>query len=313
MKGKKCIIYFIIFICIIGSGAAGVCAYNNYSQEKKEEREAKNKAFKESLTVLNKRLERIDYTRVNEKEIEKTTNSKKTVMEFISKSSEKITEKTTSKSNSKTAKKSDMSLKKSMPERGNKKIKSSEQLQKEYDELNENPPKLLIACKSCGGVDYNTCSVCYSGKIINSDFSDELKEWSDKKEAILIQLGWNKDDAEQQCLDEEIAVKEKYDLSDYENKDSLAGNNDNGNNYNYGYDTYGNDNLYYGYRYGESNIDNTPKQKAKEMCTRCYGSGKCRTCNGKGRYTNYLTGNKLDCPNCNKTGICSGCNGIGKR
>lgn len=307
MKGKKYIIYCIIFICILGIGTAGICAYNDYSQKKQEEREARDEAFKESLAQLNKRLEKIDYTKINDKKTEKTSYSKKSAGKSAS---EKETEKTTIKSNLKTAKKSDKSSEKSKSESSNKKTKSREQLQKEYDELNENPPELLLVCKSCGGVDYNTCSVCYSGKIINPDFSDELEEWSDKKEEILIQLGWDKDYAEQQCLDEEIAVKEKYNLSDDKNNDSPADGNNTGNNYNYGYDTYGSS-TYYSYVGG--NINNTTKQKSKEMCTRCYGSGKCHTCNGKGWYRSHLTSAELDCPNCNKTGICAGCNGLGER
>ncbi|MDO4299861.1 MAG: hypothetical protein Q4D26_00495 [Clostridia bacterium] len=310
MKGKKYIIYCIIFICILGIGTAGICTYNDYSQKKQEEREARNEALKESLAELNKRLEKIDYTKINDKKAEETTGSKKSAGKSAVKNSEKATEKTTTKSNLKTAKKFDNSSEKSNSESSNKKTKSRDQLQKEYDELNENPPELLFVCKSCGGVDYNTCSVCYSGKTINPDFSDELKEWSDKKEEILIQLGWDKDNAEQQCLDEEIAVKEKYNLSDDENNGSPSGGNNIGNSYNYGYDTYGGS-LYYSY--GSGNINNTTKQKPKEMCTRCYGSGKCHTCNGKGWYRSSLTNDNIACPNCNKTGICAGCNGLGER
>ena len=75
----------------------------------------------------------------------------------------------------------------------------------------------------------------------------------------------------------------------------------------------------------ETNSQNYSKefeQKNKEWreqhygdkeCHLCHGSGICRTCNGKGWYTNPLTGNPLECPNCdkNRKGICSVCHGKG--
>ena len=47
-------------------------------------------------------------------------------------------------------------------------------------------------------------------------------------------------------------------------------------------------------------------------CNSCYGSTKCRTCNGKGWIRDQLGLNStIDCPNCTD-GKCSTCNGKGK-
>lgn len=53
-------------------------------------------------------------------------------------------------------------------------------------------------------------------------------------------------------------------------------------------------------------------------CISCSGSGKCKTCNGKGYYyheTGYYTGNshqtRTDCPVCRGTGNCGTCHGAG--
>lgn len=50
-------------------------------------------------------------------------------------------------------------------------------------------------------------------------------------------------------------------------------------------------------------------QVSAEKCTRCWGSGKCSTCNGKG----YVVGAvKRKCSDCNGTGVCQRCKGTGK-
>lgn len=55
-------------------------------------------------------------------------------------------------------------------------------------------------------------------------------------------------------------------------------------------------------------------QREAKDCQRCWGSGKCQTCNGRGYYTELGVGSgTLDCPNCNKTGRCSSCGGSGKQ
>ena len=67
----------------------------------------------------------------------------------------------------------------------------------------------------------------------------------------------------------------------------------------------------------------TEKQQSKRWhvetvwvdCFSCHGSGKCRTCDGKGWYWGGLSGlDKLLCPNCtNHDGVCIHCGGKGKR
>lgn len=54
---------------------------------------------------------------------------------------------------------------------------------------------------------------------------------------------------------------------------------------------------------------------SSRTCGVCYGSGKCRTCNGKGYYTAIGIGSGTHaCPNCrNHNGLCSSCNGTGRR
>lgn len=47
-------------------------------------------------------------------------------------------------------------------------------------------------------------------------------------------------------------------------------------------------------------------------CGVCYGSGKCRTCNGNGTYWDSLNGNRKKCPNCSN-GLCTSCGGTGKK
>lgn len=55
-------------------------------------------------------------------------------------------------------------------------------------------------------------------------------------------------------------------------------------------------------------------QREAKDCQRCWGSGKCQTCNGRGYYTALGVGSGThDCPNCNKTGRCSSCGGSGKQ
>ena len=49
-------------------------------------------------------------------------------------------------------------------------------------------------------------------------------------------------------------------------------------------------------------------------CRVCYGTGKCRTCNGKHWYyeSSFGTGKKLICPNCSD-GRCTSCGGSGRK
>ena len=50
-------------------------------------------------------------------------------------------------------------------------------------------------------------------------------------------------------------------------------------------------------------------EASSETCTRCWGSGKCTTCRGKG----YVVGAvKRKCSDCNGTGVCQRCKGTGK-
>lgn len=53
---------------------------------------------------------------------------------------------------------------------------------------------------------------------------------------------------------------------------------------------------------------------SSRMCRVCVGSGKCRTCNGKGWYydTGMGLGTKRNCPNCSD-GKCTSCGGSGKK
>ena len=50
-------------------------------------------------------------------------------------------------------------------------------------------------------------------------------------------------------------------------------------------------------------------------CSRCYGLGTCRTCEGRGYYFNpYDLSKRVLCPNCkNHDGRCTSCNGTGKK
>lgn len=45
-------------------------------------------------------------------------------------------------------------------------------------------------------------------------------------------------------------------------------------------------------------------------CHQCYGTKKCRTCNGNRTFLNELTGDRVVCPNCTD-GLCSACHGTG--
>lgn len=54
----------------------------------------------------------------------------------------------------------------------------------------------------------------------------------------------------------------------------------------------------------------------EKMCRRCVGTGKCKTCEGRGYYYNPLDLSKtVLCPNCqrNHNGICASCGGTGKK
>lgn len=68
---------------------------------------------------------------------------------------------------------------------------------------------------------------------------------------------------------------------------------------------------------GQSTRQTTPSKRWKNVtrtydCDRCYRSGKCQTCNGKG-YTYGIGNSMVDCRNCDgyKTGRCSKCHGSG--
>ena len=48
-------------------------------------------------------------------------------------------------------------------------------------------------------------------------------------------------------------------------------------------------------------------------CGVCYGSGKCRTCNGNGTYIPAIGRSRQLCPSCtNHNGLCKSCNGTGR-
>ncbi|MDE6271563.1 MAG: hypothetical protein K2M31_00970 [Muribaculaceae bacterium] len=70
--------------------------------------------------------------------------------------------------------------------------------------------------------------------------------------------------------------------------------------------------------YGGSSYGNGTSGSGR-LCVSCSGSGKCKTCGGKGYYyheTGYYTGNshktRTDCPVCRGTGNCGTCHGAGK-
>lgn len=63
---------------------------------------------------------------------------------------------------------------------------------------------------------------------------------------------------------------------------------------------------------------NSSSSSSKRTCISCSGTGKCKTCGGKGWYyheTGYYTGNshktRTDCPVCRGTGNCGTCRGVG--
>lgn len=64
----------------------------------------------------------------------------------------------------------------------------------------------------------------------------------------------------------------------------------------------------------QSNPGYTPRPAEPKDCGVCYGTGKCRTCHGKGTVTNLGIGSGTHpCPNCpNHSGRCQWCNGTGK-
>lgn len=65
--------------------------------------------------------------------------------------------------------------------------------------------------------------------------------------------------------------------------------------------------------------NNTPSRKKvttqdhNVSCKQCYGSGKCRTCNGRHKYINPLTNRYVICPNCAIDGKCKSCGGTGRK
>lgn len=64
----------------------------------------------------------------------------------------------------------------------------------------------------------------------------------------------------------------------------------------------------------QSNPGYTPRPTEPKDCGVCYGTGKCRTCGGRGTVTNLGIGSGTHpCPNCpNHSGRCQWCNGTGK-
>lgn len=50
-----------------------------------------------------------------------------------------------------------------------------------------------------------------------------------------------------------------------------------------------------------------------QFCPYCYGTGKCKSCNGSGINPIDYGGGRSSCPICNGTGICKYCNGTGKK
>lgn len=64
---------------------------------------------------------------------------------------------------------------------------------------------------------------------------------------------------------------------------------------------------------GSSSVGTTSSSSGSERsCRVCYGSGKCRTCNGNMTYWDSLNGNRKKCPNCSN-GLCTSCGGFGKK
>lgn len=61
--------------------------------------------------------------------------------------------------------------------------------------------------------------------------------------------------------------------------------------------------------------NNSTKQAYGKDCRLCYGSGDCRTCEGRGYYYNsFNLTERLPCPNCYQhNGKCSSCGGTGKQ
>ncbi len=64
-----------------------------------------------------------------------------------------------------------------------------------------------------------------------------------------------------------------------------------------------------------SNYSSSSSNSSGRMCQLCAGTGRCKTCEGKGYYYNPLNlSQTVLCPNChNHNGKCSSCSGTGKR
>lgn len=65
-----------------------------------------------------------------------------------------------------------------------------------------------------------------------------------------------------------------------------------------------------------SSSSSTSSSSSSSMCNRCAGTGRCKTCEGKGYYYNPLDMSKtVLCPNCqsNHNGKCALCGGTGRR
>lgn len=70
--------------------------------------------------------------------------------------------------------------------------------------------------------------------------------------------------------------------------------------------------------YGGYNSSGSSSSASGRTCSSCSGTGKCKTCDGKGWYyheTGYYTGRsgktRTDCPVCHATGKCGTCHGSG--
>lgn len=64
-----------------------------------------------------------------------------------------------------------------------------------------------------------------------------------------------------------------------------------------------------------SNYSSNSNNSSGRMCQLCAGTGRCKTCEGKGYYYNPLNlSQTVLCPNChNHNGKCSSCGGTGKK
>ncbi len=69
-----------------------------------------------------------------------------------------------------------------------------------------------------------------------------------------------------------------------------------------------------GYSSSSSGTSSSSSSSSGRSCRVCYGTGKCRTCNGKHWYydSSFGIGKKQICPNCSD-GRCTSCGGSGRK